>query len=181
MWIIVGLGNPGKIYSRTRHNLGFMVVDRVAELLSFPPWKNKNACELTTHTESGLMLVKPMTYMNRSGQAVAEIVRYNRVTELVVVHDDLDLSAGAIKIRQKGSSGGHKGVASIIEYLKKQDFIRIKIGIGRPAGSVEEYVLSPFNKDEIPVINESIQKASEAVCLLWREGLEKAQNLYNLK
>jgi len=181
MWIIVGLGNPGKIYSQTRHNLGFMVVDRVAELLSFPPWKKKNDCVFTTHKESGLMLVKPMTYMNRSGQAVAEIVRYNPVIELVVVHDDLDLPVGAIKIRQKSSSGGHKGVASIIEYLKRQDFIRIKIGIGRSGGSVEEYVLSPFKQDEIPLIKETIQKASEAVCLLCREGLEKAQNLYNLK
>lgn len=185
MWIIVGLGNPGKTYSHTRHNLGFMVVDLLAERFSFPAWKKQNYSLVTTHNidETRLMLVKPLTYMNRSGQAVSEIIRYSPpVEELVVVHDDLDLPVGAIRIRQKGSAGGHKGVSSIIGYLGRQDFTRVKIGIGRSEGvPVEKYVLSPFDKVEIPIVEESIQKASEAICLLCKDGLEKVQNVYNLR
>lgn len=185
MWIIIGLGNPGKTYSHTRHNLGFMVVDHVAELLSFPIWNKKNFYLFTKHNvdETRLMLVKPLTYMNRSGQAVFEIIRYSQyIEEIVVVHDDLDLPVGAIRIRKKGSAGGHKGVASIIEHLKSQDFIRVKVGIGRSESiPVDKYVLSPFDKNEIHLVQESIKEASEAVCLLWKEGLEKAQNVYNLR
>ena len=124
MWIIVGLGNPGNTYSKTRHNLGFMVVDRMADILSFPSWKKKNDYLYSTHNvdETRLMLVKPLTYMNRSGQAVSDIIRYSPpFEEIVVVHDDLDLPVGAIRIRQKGLESEPKkwGSSSAVRLLRR--------------------------------------------------------------
>lgn len=185
MTLIVGLGNPGRKYSRTRHNVGFMVVDHLANSygLSF---KEKDDYLISFGSIEGIpvTLLKPTTYMNLSGIAVKKVINREIIENLpnsvIVVHDDLDLPLGKIKIRRNGSSGGHRGVNSIIENLGTKDFIRVKVGIGKKEGiDVSEYVLSPFTKEEKPIIEEKILQAAQSVVTILCEGLEKAMNKYN--
>lgn len=185
MTIVVGLGNPGKRYSRTRHNVGFMVVDHLAKAygLSF---KEQDDYLISHGNIEGypVTLLKPLTYMNLSGVAVKKIVDKkiieNLPNSIIVVHDDLDLPLGKLKIRRNGSSGGHKGVNSIIENLGTKDFIRVKVGIGKKEGvDVSEYVLSPFTKEEKPIIEEKILQAAQSIVTILCEGLERAMNKYN--
>ena len=135
MWLVVGLGNPGNEYEKTRHNIGFMVVDALAARFSIA-FTQKTAHFIYGRgfiEEAKAILIKPLTFMNRSGIAVRDALRrYDEIENLIVIHDDLDLETGIIRIRKSGSSGGHKGVQSIIDSLGSREFIRIKIGIGRP-------------------------------------------------
>lgn len=177
------LGNPGRRYSKTRHNVGFMVADNIA---------GRHGIELKTKEsymtgkgsieDNEVILMEPLTFMNRSGAAVKEVMRrYALGSEsLIVVHDDLDMETGKLKIRKRGSSGGHKGVDSIIESIGTREFIRVKIGIGREEGvPAEEYVLRKFGKDQIPLIKDAIGRVSDAIAMILRNGVDKAMNEFN--
>jgi PTH1 family peptidyl-tRNA hydrolase len=184
LWAIVGLGNPGSRYSKTRHNIGFMVVDTIARRLGID-LKESATYKYGKGSMEGIdiVLIEPLTFMNRSGSAVIEAMRRFDVRHenLIAVHDDLDIETGRLKIRRGGSSGGHKGIDSIIQSIGK-DFIRMKIGIGRdPSMAPEDFVLKKFDRSEIPVIEEAIITASEAVECVVLEGVEKAMNRYNRK
>jgi PTH1 family peptidyl-tRNA hydrolase len=183
MWLVAGLGNPGDEYERTRHNIGFMVIDAVAARYAITI-KQKS----TNFTfgrglieERKTVLMKPLTFMNRSGTAVREaLFKFDDIENLLVVHDDLDLDTGVIRIRKSGSSGGHNGVQSIIECLNSKDFLRVKIGIGRSARiSPERYVLRAFNRQEKPVIDEAVENAVDAIGVIISEGIAPAQSRFH--
>lgn len=183
MWLVVGLGNPGSKYARTRHNIGFMVLDALAGNLglTFKEKTDYRMCDGSMENER-IIFMEPLTFMNRSGTAVKKVSgRYPVPPErIIVVHDDLDLPAGRLKIRKRGSSGGHKGIDSIIEHLGTRDFIRVKIGIGRdPLVPAEVFVLSKFRRDEAPLIKDAIQRAAEAIACIVSEGPDQAMNKHN--
>lgn len=185
MKMIIGLGNPGKQYEDTRHNIGFKVIDQLAESLSAPPMQSKfNGMFSTVHTSNGkVLLVKPLTFMNLSGQCVIPLMNYFNVNveDILVLYDDLDIAPGKIRLRQKGSAGGHNGMKSIISHLGTQDFKRIRIGVGRPTNrmSISDYVLSNFSKEELPIMKEVTMKVSDA-CEDWlRDPFLEVMNKYN--
>ena len=183
MWLIAGLGNPGSRYEKTRHNAGFLVLEELVERLQLE-FKEKEDFKISKGSlgDEKIILVEPLTFMNRSGVAVRKIMQKSNVSpeRLIVIHDDLDLECGSLKIRKKGSSGGHKGIESIIQNIGTREFIRVKIGIGRdPFVPTEKYVLSRFRKDEMPVIKETITKAAESVHSIIIEGVERAMNRFN--
>jgi PTH1 family peptidyl-tRNA hydrolase len=181
--VIVGLGNPGRKYSATRHNIGFRVIDSLSKRLSVGfTEKQKYLKGEGLYKDNRLILIKPLTYMNLSGVAVREVLRMrNCPTErLIVVHDDLDLSVGRIKIRERGSSGGHRGIQSIIESIGTNEFIRVKIGVGRsPEIPAEVYVLKKFSPQERELIDEAVESASDAVLSVIDKGVSGAMTEYN--
>ncbi len=187
MKIIVGLGNPGKKYERTRHNAGFMALDELANNLHVDVAQDKyHALIGKTRIDSeSAVLAKPQTFMNESGRAVAAILRgtYATVPDLMVIHDELDLPLGTVRVKIGGGHGGHNGLRSLIEYLGSPDFIRVRIGIGRPALNMDpaDYVLSPFLAEERPAASEAVAKAAEAVRLIVAEGFTRAMNIVNQK
>lgn len=182
-WLLVGLGNPGPAYSLTRHNVGFMVLDALAEGQGLR-WRRDPLAEVAIWERPGgpALLLKPLTYMNASGMAVQWAMKEGGVPleRVVVVHDDLDLPFGRIRIRRSGGDGGHRGVRSVIEAIGPH-FLRLKIGIDRPPRKEEviDYVLSPFREEEAQRLPEIIKRASEALLTLLEEGPERAMNLYN--
>ena len=181
---VIGLGNPGKQYEKTRHNVGFMVVDVVASLLRCPK-KIKECCfsHIIDCSDHDVILVKPQTYMNNSGVAVKNLLEDLNIKpeEILVVYDDLDLPLGTIRLRKKGSSGGHRGIKSIIENIKTENFPRLKIGIGRPERKeqVADYVLSPFSKNEQILAEKVISEAAECVLNVLKYGVDKSMNFCN--
>ena len=184
MKIIVGLGNPGIPYRMTRHNIGFQVVDRLAKI-NHIPFRTKRFKSLYGKgciDSQQVVLAKPMTFMNRSGEAVKKAVDFFhlRTEDLVVVHDDLDLPFGKLRFKRSGGDGGHQGIRSIIESIGRNQFIRLKIGIGRPPIGMEvsEYVLTPFTMEEKSSLKEVFLKASSAIEVLINEGLEVAMNRF---
>jgi PTH1 family peptidyl-tRNA hydrolase len=185
MYLIVGLGNPGKKYEGTRHNLGFRVVDLLRERFGLEPYDSRFESEMAKGAPRGvqLLLLKPQTFMNLSGGAVTAAARYHKVPpdRLWVVHDDLDLPLGHLRIRVGGSSGGHRGVQSIIDRLGTQDFVRFRLGIGRPQGPMpaDAYVVAPFGREEREAAEAMIARAAEAVTTALSDGLTKAMNLFN--
>lgn len=183
VWLIAGLGNPGRKYSRTRHNIGFMVIEEVANRYRIDLAEKKEYIIGRGSVEGyKVLLVEPLLYMNMSGPALQNIFRKSnaRPEGLVVVHDDLDMETGKLRIRKTGSSGGHKGIESIIQSMGSRDFVRVKIGIGRGVGiPAEEYVLKKFRKDELPLIQEGILRASDAIRSIICEGVDKAINRFN--
>ncbi len=183
MWIVIGLGNPGKEYEKTRHNLGFLTVDVIAERLSsgFKTSDNYQISEGFMGSEK-LLLIRPLTFMNLSGRAVSRVLSYYKcdVDHLVVIHDDLDIEPGRIKIKLGGGSGGHKGVESVMSSVGSRDFLRIKIGIGRPDhNNTEGYVLSKFKGKEEELISSTVIDAADAVESIVSDGYEKAMNIFN--
>jgi PTH1 family peptidyl-tRNA hydrolase len=183
LWLIVGLGNPGSRYSRTRHNIGFQVLDEFAGRLRLE-WKDRAEYRMCSGSigDARIVLVEPLTFMNRSGSAVRKVAdRFNVPPEnIIVVHDDLDLDAGRLKIRKNGSSGGHKGVESVIQSIGSKTFIRVKIGIGRDQTiPAEQYVLMKFRRDELTAIGDSVQKAADSIEAIIADGAEKAMNRFN--
>ena len=182
--MIVGLGNPGERYEQTRHNVGFWCVDRLAE-----EWRadreRRRFRALVQEASMGayrLVLVKPQTYMNDSGDAVGPAARWFKVPpdRLLVIHDDLDLPVGRVRFRQGGSSGGHRGVASIMEHLGSDGFLRLRIGIGRPpSDEAVDYVLSRFSREEQAVVDRILGAASAMVRCVLEEGIAEAMNRYN--
>ena len=186
MFLVVGLGNPGRRYQKTRHNLGFIVLDVLAKRwgLEFSEHPAVDAL-VARGSFSGqqVMLLKPQTYMNLSGLAVGPVLKEAHIPleKLILVHDDMDLPPGALKIKQGGSSGGHKGVASVIEAAGGQDFLRVKLGIGRPQGGqeAEHYVLARFKPQEKKLIEEAVERAAEALECIITEGPQKAMSIFN--
>lgn len=180
--LVVGLGNPGSQYQRTRHNLGFMTVDRVAERAGIRFRASRFHAEVAA-LPGGLTLMKPLTFMNRSGLAVGAWARYHRLRpeEVLVVCDDLDLPFGKLRLRAQGSAGGHNGLKSVIAELGSQSFPRLRLGIGRPpgAGSTVEWVLSPFSPEEAHRLPILLEAAAWAVECAVGEGIEVAMNQVN--
>lgn len=187
MRCIVGLGNPDIKYAETRHNIGFILIDHLAEIfhISLTAKKWDSLIGKGYIGERQVLLAKPLTYMNRSGLAVAQILNFHKIPPqgLLVVHDDMDIPLGRIKIARSGGSGGHKGVDSIIETLGIQEFPRLKIGIGRPLPQQkpEHYVLEPFSLEERSILKETLKKAERAAEVIVRQGIETAMNLFNIK
>jgi PTH1 family peptidyl-tRNA hydrolase len=184
MKIVVGLGNPGQEYSATRHNIGFMTIDKLAERWNLSSWRDRyNAAVAEYRGEETVLLVKPQTFMNLSGRAVVPLAAFYKVAyeDIIVVYDDLDLPAGKLRLRLKGGSGGHRGIESMIYESGKDDFCRVRIGIGRPPEGWEtaNYVLGRFNADEAPAITEAIGQAADAVECILKEGFNKAMNKFN--
>ena len=185
MKIIAGLGNPGAEYAQTKHNVGFMLVDALAEHLNAPAWKEDFFSAMTEVRIGGekVFLVKPLTYMNNSGEALGPMLSYYKVDadDLVVVHDDMDIPAGTVRIRKKGGSGGHNGIKSILTHVGSEDFARVRIGIGRPpAGwTVINHVLAPFSSEDAPKIREAIGYLLPAVECIVTDGVDLAMNRYN--
>ena len=185
--LIVGLGNPGKQYAATRHNIGFMVVDYLAEKLGVKVDKIKFKSVLGegfAGTEK-IVLAKPQTYMNLSGQALLDIVQWYKLDpqDLLVIYDDLDLPVGKLRLRMKGSAGGHNGMKSIIYLIQSDDFPRLRIGIGRPLNENIEtvnHVLGKFDEEDSKIMGEAVAKAAEAVLAVLDKGVEKAMNEVNV-
>ncbi|WP_139492594.1 aminoacyl-tRNA hydrolase [Brevibacillus dissolubilis] len=185
MKVIIGLGNPGKKYEDTRHNVGFMAIDKLSKEWGISVTSNKFRALVGEGNVQGqkVLLVKPQTYMNLSGESVGEIIKFYKLThkDLVVIYDDLDLPTGKLRLREKGSAGGHNGIKSMIAHLGTQEFNRIKIGISRPApgGSVSDYVLHDFPKADLPAISEAVDITVKA-CEAWlREEFIKVMNQFN--
>lgn len=182
MKIIVGLGNPGEKYETTRHNVGFITADLLADAFDTEVNLNGMLCLYNTFRCGGekILVVKPQTYMNLSGDCVGQLARYYKVEneDILVIADDLSLPVGTMRFRSKGSSGGHNGLKSIIAHLGGDDFPRLKIGIGR-GGDVIDYVLGHFGKDEWEKISEMMKLAVEAVKLWITDGDEAVMNRYN--
>lgn len=182
MRLIVGLGNPGPEYAWTRHNLGFQVVNTLAELWRIPMKRRSLEAVWGQGRVGGetVVLAQPATYMNLSGRAVSLLLAYFKLSPgaLVVIHDDLDVPYGRLKIVEGGGPGGHRGILSIINAMDTEDFLRVKLGIGRPPPEIpaENYVLSLFSKDEAEVITDLVVRGAEAVATLIEEGLDAAQN-----
>ena len=184
MYVIAGLGNPGKEYEKTRHNMGFLVLDILADENGIPVTKKKHNALTGKGTIAGrqVLLVKPLTYMNDSGRSLGEIVRYYDVDpeKLIVIYDDMDMEPGTIRIRKKGSAGSHNGMRSIISHLGDGDFPRVRVGIGRPAyDDWKDYVLNRIPGDEEKTINEGVKKAADAVTSILRNGIDRAMNEFN--
>ncbi|HLE14911.1 MAG TPA: aminoacyl-tRNA hydrolase [Anaerolineales bacterium] len=184
-YLIAGLGNPGREYRENRHNIGFMALDRLAVRLGLSYSRLESKALLTKGEHQGrrLLLAKPQTYMNLSGQAVGALLRYYKVPleNLLVIYDDVDLPLGSLRLRPGGGSSGQKGMASIIERLGSQDFPRLRIGIGRPPGRMEAaaYVLEDFSRQEAEVLPEILDRSAEAVLTFTVEGLAAAMNRFN--
>ncbi len=188
MKLIVGLGNPGRVYAGSRHNIGFMVVDALAKDCGAKLKRSFGYRSLTAKVKvegSDVLLAEPLTYMNLSGRAVAALFKKNKAAlkDLLVICDDMDLELGRLKIRASGSSGGHRGLESIIASLSSREFSRLRIGIGRPGEKAEaaEYVLSPFNREERKKAAKIVDKACACVMAWLIEGTEKTMNLFNKK
>ena len=185
MKIIAGLGNPGAEYAHTKHNVGFMLVDALAEELGIDAWREKfNA--LVAEGRIGaekVLLVKPLTYMNESGRALAPLLDWYKLApeELIVVHDDMDIAVGTIRLRRKGSAGGHNGIKSLLAHIGSQEFSRVRIGIGHPlpGWTVVRHVLAPFSAEDGPKVHEAIAYLLPAVECIVTDGIDMAMNRYN--
>ena len=187
---MVGLGNPGLKYEFNRHNIGFRIVNSLAQDIEIEFKKVKSYYSLISRgmiNNHKVMLVKPQTFMNLSGRAVSKVVSYYKIPlqGLLIVYDDLNLELGQVRIRKKGSDGGHKGIESIMQYLNSEEIPRLRIGIGNPSVNFNfncmSYVLSNFNNDEKDKIGEVIQLSTEAIKTVIEDGFEKAMRKYNRK
>jgi len=189
MKLIVGLGNPGRVYASNRHNIGFICVNYFARSqgIKFDRKQGRARIGLGKVADNEVVLAKPQTYVNLSGQSVSQLIRkFNiNLNDLLVIHDDLDLPLGKIRISHGSGAGGHKGVESIITELGSQDFVRLRVGIGRPdkaeisEDNIIAYVLSDFTAEERQTVAQAIPRVSEAILCLLTEGLEAAMNKYN--
>lgn len=188
MFIIVGLGNPGKQYDNTRHNIGFEAIDALVDAYGVPSSGKAHKAMYGKGIIGGqkVILAKPMTYMNLSGESVRELVDYYKVdpeTELLVIYDDVSLEPGNIRIRKKGSAGGHNGIKSIISHLGTQNFQRIKIGVGEKPKNwdLADYVLGKFSDEDKKMLEESLKNTIKATELIVMDEIDEAMNLYNRK
>ncbi len=186
MYLVAGLGNPGSEYNMTRHNIGFSAIDYIADLnnAKIKKLKYKSLFNEINCNGEKVFLVKPQTYMNLSGESIRDFCSFYKIKpeNVIIICDDISLPPGKIRIRRKGSAGGHNGLKSIIYQLNSEDFIRIKIGVGSPEHKdydLADYVLGRFSKDEIPVLEDSIIKASKAVVEIIKNGVDSAMNKYN--
>lgn len=184
-WLLAGLGNPGPKYAKTRHNAGFLCLDRLAEESALAFDRTRHGADIAAGPIAGqaVWLAKPRTYMNVSGRALGPLLREAGVppARLVVVYDELDLPFGTIRIRKDGSAGGHNGMKSIIAALGTQEFPRIRVGIGRPPGRMApvDYVLTEFRRDDLPVLEEMRDRVAAALRVIVTDGLDAAMNQFN--
>ena len=184
-FLLIGLGNPGREYKDTRHNIGFMLIDQLAERIGARGMKVQSKAIITSglYEERKLILAKPQTYMNLSGQSVQGLLHFYKIPleNLLVAHDDLDLPYGTIRIRPGGGPGGQRGMANTIELLGTKDFPRLRLGIGRPPGRMDpkDYVLQNFSKDELKLMPELLSRAADAALEFVMKGLNAAMNKYN--
>lgn len=185
MFIIVGLGNPTREYAATRHNIGFDAITRLSDDYDIPldMKKHKALCGKGHIAGQRVILAQPQTYMNLSGESVRELMDYYKVSpeEILIIYDDISLDVGKLRIRAKGSAGGHNGIKSIISHMGTQEFPRIRVGVGdKPKGwDLADYVLGRFPAEEEPVIREALENVSKA-CEVWiSEGIERAMNQFN--
>ncbi len=179
--LVVGLGNPGREYAQTRHNVGFMVLDRLAAHLN-APWKADKAHKCELASAAGVLLVKPQTYMNASGESVGPLMRYFKwePAQVLVIYDDISFPVGTMKLRAGGSAGGHNGMKSLIAHLGTEKFPRLRVGIGVPGQkSMVGHVLGKFSDEEKPLFEESLLKAEAATLMMLSDGFEKAANTFN--
>jgi peptidyl-tRNA hydrolase, PTH1 family len=182
--VIAGLGNPGVQYQRNRHNIGFLVVDRLAEThhISISHKRFHSLYGTGTIDSEKVVLVKPLTFMNRSGDSLQRVLHFFNidVENLIVIHDDLDLAYGRLRFKKRGGDGGHQGIRSIIESIGRNDFLRLKVGIGRPPVNIEpaEYVLSNFDRAERSELEGVVSRAAESLSVALLEGVEVAMNRY---
>ena len=188
MYIIVGLGNPDKKYMNTRHNIGFDVIDAIAEKSDIVVGEKKHKAVIGKGIVAGqkAVLVKPLTYMNLSGESVRSVIDFYKVdekSELIVISDDVSLDMGQIRIRKKGSAGGHNGLKNIILHLGSENFIRIRMGVSdKPQGyDLKDYVLGHFTDKEKKVLEETSGKAAEAIRMILQGDVDGAMNRYNTK
>ena len=186
MFIIAGLGNPSSKYEKTRHNAGFDVIDRLADKYNIRVTENKHKALCGTGIIEGqkVLLAKPQTFMNLSGESIGAILHFYKLepeTNLIVIYDDISLSPGKLRIRKKGSAGGHNGIKSIISHVGTQEFLRIKIGVGeKPQGSdLADYVLGRFSKEDRGLAEEAFEKACDAAALMVKGETDRAMNLFN--
>ncbi len=188
MYIIIGLGNPTKQYNGTRHNVGFDIIDAIADKYRI----NVDGKQCKAYIGKGViegqkvMLVKPQTYMNLSGETVRGLVDYYKVdesSEIIIIYDDISLDVGQMRIRAKGSAGGHNGIKSIISHIGTQEFLRIKVGVGeKPKGyDLADYVLGHFNKKEKAIMEDGYNRVIEAIELMLKDDLDMAMNRFNKK
>jgi PTH1 family peptidyl-tRNA hydrolase len=185
-YLIVGLGNPGREYRFNRHNVGFMLLDQLVErhrLMAFTRRQGKALITTGKIGDAAVVLAKPQTFMNLSGEAVGPLVRFYDVPleRLLVCFDEIDLPLGALRLRPEGGSAGHNGMKSIIQHLGTEQFPRLRLGVGRPPGSkaAAAYVLKDLKGDDLEIVKQSLAKAAEAVDCFVREGLVTAMNRYN--
>ncbi len=187
MKVVVGLGNPGRKYERTRHNAGFLAVDALARSLRFDLSGEKYHALVGKARIGGqdTLLAKPQTFMNESGRSVGAILRYTTATtaDLIVVHDELDLPLGSVRIKIGGGHGGHNGLRSIVDHVGSSEFVRIRVGIGRPPAGRDaaDYVLSPFLPAEKEAAEKAVERAAEAVTAIIVEGPDRAMTGFNRK
>lgn len=188
MYIIVGLGNPGREYQNTRHNIGFDVIDKLAEQEKIDVLEKKHKAIIGKGYVAGqkCILAKPQTYMNLSGESVRQLIDYYKVdeqTEFIVISDDISLDVGQMRIRKKGSAGGHNGLKNIIQHLGHDIFVRVKMGVGeKPKGyDLADYVLGHFTGDERKVMDEAAARAADAIRMIIAEDADVAMNEYNRK
>lgn len=188
MFIIVGLGNPGKDYKGTRHNIGYEVIDALADKAGISVLEKKHKAVIGKGVLCGqkVILAKPQTYMNLSGESVRELIDYYKIDEteqLVIISDDISLDVGQLRVRGKGSAGGHNGLKNIILHLSHDQFMRVKVGVGeKPKGyDLADYVLGHFAGEEKKVMEVAAKEAAEAVCSIMTEGMESTMNKYNQK
>lgn len=183
MLLIVGLGNPGKEYERTRHNAGFMLVDLLAGEAGIKfDKKGKGLWGKGSFAGEEVVLLKPQTFMNLSGEAVSEASAFYKIpaTSMIVAYDDCDLPLGRLRVRKDGGSGGHRGVNSIIASAGSRDFPRVRLGVGRPPhGDTANYVLSPFAKEEMSALDEMLRRAIESLEVIITGGIDQAMNKFN--
>lgn len=188
MYVIAGLGNPGSRYDKTRHNAGFDTIDLIGKRYGIPVKEQKFKALIGSGFIEGqkVLLVKPQTFMNLSGESLAPILQYFHVdpeTELIVVFDDISLEPGHIRIRKKGSAGGHNGMKSIISCIGTQQFMRVKVGVGeKPEGwDLADYVTGRFDRDDRQLVEEAFDHAADAVKLMIQDETDQAMNRYNVK
>ncbi len=188
MYIIAGLGNPDRQYQNTRHNVGFDVIDVIADKYDIAMGERKHKAIIGKGYIAGqkVVLVKPQTYMNLSGESIRAVIDFYKVdekSELIVISDDVSLDVGRIRIRKKGSAGGHNGLKNIMKHLGHDEFIRMRMGVGeKPSGyDLADYVLGHFTQKEREVMDAGIQNAAAAIEIMITQGPEAAMNLYNKK
>lgn len=187
MYIVAGLGNPTKEYDRTRHNVGFAVIDKLAERynIDVSDRKHRAYCGKGVIEGQRVLLVKPQTFMNLSGESLRSALDYYKEDpmNLIVIYDDISLATGQLRIRLKGSAGGHNGIKNIIAHLGTQEFPRIKVGVGEkpPRMDLKDYVLSRFSKGEQELMDEAFGEAAQAVVMMMCEGTDRAMNHFNMK
>lgn len=186
MWLIVGLGNPGNEYKFTRHNIGFMAVDYLVQQLGNPPIKNKFKADIAQTEINGVsvILCKPQTFMNLSGESVQPIMGFHKIplTNLIVIHDEIDQSFAQMKIQKNRGHGGHNGIRSITGLLGTMDYTRLRLGVGRPENpehNVADYVLGKFSAEEFKALPNFLGKAADAIDAIMKDGIQKASTKYN--